>query len=688
MKLLFIILSFCLIIKAYSSGQNHTPTDFVLLILSSADENCIIKSKCGPKLDPNTSKPYIYNIADTNSLHNIRVSIYDIIPELRYFSEEEAKIFYENVLFPSAKKAFNEYFGFENYDDFDNMSHDDKIRIKDYITEKIDDMTNRRDVIRELLSSSGNIDKIAFINDGKTKSIYYYGDNSDTNNFYNSFLDYLNDQGTINDFVNQITSNDNDISKSAIQNIAVLCKRRISCKQYFKDANKDQLKFTIIKSINNNNENNYHLIINDLKNERLIHPFTLTEKTKNGEQIFTMNTNFIHKEIPFYNYHAFSSIDIERYKKEIINQINENFKYGNIEDITLQKDIESYSRNNNNPNLLERIKYRIYNILDKTLNSNNENKLSSYDIQKLVDFINDIDNIDNKNKEKKLFKNIIGNILSNNNIGDEKNINSLVNNLYDKLDTNDEGFNNQSILQILFNIKNYDYENTVDNTNITFKNKIEEIVRKFLIDNGYETLADINKVIRDISKQIYDENFLMNKNIEYMDSKFLNSISECIINNLEKILYEELDKKDSQLNNKSILKIMNNINSNSKKEHNYESTIENTNITIKNKIEETVRKILNDNGYETLADIDKVVSDISKNIYDKNLLMNENAEYKDSKFKYSIRESIIENQRINEHINNQASSILNESKETLVEKSKNYLLDIINKESRNGVITY
>jgi len=38
-----------------------------------------------------------------------------------------------------------------------------------------------------------------------------------------------------------------------------------------------------------------------------------------------MNTNFIHKEIPFYNYHAFSSIDIERYKKEIINQINENF---------------------------------------------------------------------------------------------------------------------------------------------------------------------------------------------------------------------------------------------------------------------------------------------------------------------------------------------------------------------------
>ena len=133
---------------------------------------------------------------------------------------------------------------------------------------------------------------------------------------------------------------------------------------------------------------------------------------------------------------------------------------------------------------------------------------------------------------------------------------------------------------------------------------------------------------------------------------------------------------------------MNNINSNSKKEHNYESTIENTNITIKNKIEETVRKILNDNGYETLADIDKVVSDISKNIYDKNLLMNENAEYKDSKFKYSIRESIIENQRINEHINNQASSILNESKETLVEKSKNYLLDIINKESRNGVITY
>ena len=128
-----------------------------------------------------------------------------------------------------------------NYDDFDNMSHDDKIRIKDYNTEKIDDMTNRRDVIRELLSSSGNINKIAFINNGKTKSIYYYGDNSDTNNFYNSFLDYLNNQGTINDFVNQITSNDNDISKSAIKNIAVLCKRRISCKQYFKDANKDQL---------------------------------------------------------------------------------------------------------------------------------------------------------------------------------------------------------------------------------------------------------------------------------------------------------------------------------------------------------------------------------------------------------------------------------------------------------------
>ena len=405
-----------------------------------------------------------------------------------------------------------------------------------------------------------------------------------------------------------------------------------------------------------------------------------------------MNTNFIHKEIPFYNYHAFSSIDIERYKKEIINQINENFKYGNIEDITLQKDIESYSKNKNNLNLSERIKYRIYNILDKTLNSNNENKLSSYDIQKLVDnFINDIDNIDNidnKNKEKKLFKNIIGNILSNNNIGDEKNRNNLVNNLYDKLDTNDEGLNNQSLLQILYNIKNYDYENTVDNTNITFKNKIEEIVRKFLIDNGYETLADINKVIRDISKQIYDENFLMNKNIEYMDSKFLNSISECIINNLEKILYEELDKKDSQLNNKSILKIMNNINSNSKEEHNYESTIENTNIAIKNKLEETVRKILNYNGYVKIPNLDKVISNISKNIYDKNLLMNKNAEYTDSKFKYSIRESIIENQRINEYIKTLASSILNESKETLEENSKNYLLDIINKESRNGVITY
>jgi len=39
----------------------------------------------------------------------------------------------------------------------------------------------------------------------------------------------------------------------------------------------------------------------------------------------------------------------------------------------------------------------------------------------------------------------------------------------------------------------------------------------------------------------------MNKNIEYTDYKFLNSISECIINNLERILYEELDKRDSQL---------------------------------------------------------------------------------------------------------------------------------------------
>ena len=135
----------------------------------------------------------------------------------------------------------------------------------------------------------------------------------------------------------------------------------------------------------------------------------------------------------------------------------------------------------------------------------------------------------------------------------------------------------------------------------------------------------------------------MNKNIEYTDSKFLNSIGECIINNLEKILYEELDKKDSQLNNKSILKIMNNINSNSKKEHNYESTIENTNITIKNKIEETVRKILNDNGYETLADINKVIRDISKQIYDENFLMNKNIEYMDSKFLNSISECIINN---------------------------------------------
>jgi len=129
---------------------------------------------------------------------------------------------------------------------------------------------------------------------------------------------------------------------------------------------------------------------------------------------------------------------------------------------------------------------------------------------------------------------------------------------------------------------------------------------------------------------------------------------------------------------------MNNINSNSKEEHNYESTIENTNIAIKNKLEETVRKILNYNGYVKIPNLDKVISNISKNIYDKNLLMNKNAEYTDSKFKYSIRESIIENQRINEYIKTLASSILNESKETLEENSKNYLLDIINKESRNG----
>jgi len=76
-----------------------------------------------------------------------------------------------------------------------------------------------------------------------------------------------------------------------------------------------------------------------------------------------------------------------------------------------------------------------------------------------------------KIKKKKLFKNIIGKILRNN-IGDEKNINILLNNLYDELDTNDAGLNNQSILQILYNIKNYDYENTIDNTNKTFKNKI------------------------------------------------------------------------------------------------------------------------------------------------------------------------------------------------------------------------
>jgi len=605
MKLKLIVLIFFFVIKVFCSGQNHTPTDFVIQILAAADENCVHKSKCRPRLDPETGKPYIFNIRDNNennrsSNNLIDVSIYDIIPELRFLSEKDAIKYYENVLFPAAKRAFNEYFELENFDDlndFDDMSENEKLLIQNIIIEKINDVTNGRDVIRELLSSSGNNENIAFINDGKSKTINYYGDDKNTNLFHEAFIDYMNNRITkVENVLNKFKVDKNKISKNVIKAIFTTCKQRITCNHYFENVDANKVKFTIIKSETDNNEKNYHLVINDQNNERLIHPFTIKESYSDGKQKLTINTNFIHKEIPFYNKINYSDNNIknsinnmiENRINNIMNEANTRYSYiknGYQKNTSFMLDIGSYFSNINDQEVLDRIRNRLYEMLHNYINSNNDQGVSNYSIQILTNKVMEkILNIaENGVFNEEEYKNKIRNFLEEDiNIVNDNLVNELINNL--NSETVSVNGKNISVLEFMNNLNHdrnngYNYNAININSEILLSEKLNQIVDNTLTSNGLGNIENRNEKINRISKKIYEENFIMNKKIEYSDSKFIKSIkdaldghnnnvnnaqlAERIFNEFKRDVYSDRDgnllidtlNSDSRNNNNNLLSI-------------------------------------------------------------------------------------------------------------------------------------
>jgi len=355
MNLIYVLLFINFVItKVYSSSDNLLTTDLVIQILAAADESCIYKSYCKPKTniykDNNISEheEFIkFDIINEETLKeseniniiNKEVSLKDLISELRQRDEKNAIKFYTYVLFPAAKEAFNKYFGLKNYDDFDEKSTEDQEKIRNIIRNTIKRKLDDHDIIKELLNNDEN--PISLFSSNVLKNIHYIDKIDDKISNRKNYLNKRKEMIIEPIFNNKApikfkTVNEDTIPVNIVNKFIEICRDRITCNKYFKYKNPSSGNFeqVLTENINIsileseiNGVKNYHFIINDLVNEKIVHPLTLKQDNDKIE----INKNYMHKEVNFYNRFDFNGkIDeiseylSDEFTKEFIKFKNEN----------------------------------------------------------------------------------------------------------------------------------------------------------------------------------------------------------------------------------------------------------------------------------------------------------------------------------------------------------------------------
>jgi len=277
MKILNLLLLLLITIGGYCSSQNHTTSNILNQLIAAIDELCTTQpDKCGPK-SVVSGIPITVNIGIDELNNYIKGTIFDIIPELRKLSNEEANAFFKDELFPVIKEVIEEL-GVNMFDRpiiTDEEANDiiDNIRIN----------LRNKDVIAELLNSNSDLNSSpSLFSDNYIKKLFIYPKNSKGEDYIKEIIKYVNDnsidfpdnKGNSNysnlehldesSYINEpIDYIDNDVLK----NIFELCRDNDICKSYFANHSiSKNIHFSIFKSIINGIER-YHLLINDSLNK-------------------------------------------------------------------------------------------------------------------------------------------------------------------------------------------------------------------------------------------------------------------------------------------------------------------------------------------------------------------------------------------------------------------------------------
>jgi len=318
MYIIKLLILFYIIIGVRCSSQNHTSGNHSKLVAAAADESCVHKpTNCKPKMNPKTQEnteqpdsPLIITIGQNKSNNEIiKGTIYDIYPQLRRLTKDEAEDFYSTKLFKLTKDILKEKHGIESYDHITE-------EIKNNIIKSIDTILRDEDIIGELLNSNVDSKFISpsLIDNNYDKELYIYPNidnvkyNGDTAKYISEIVKYMNDLLTnfpenkgesnySNDSNNHISQIDhknepkNKIDKNDLQNIIDICKKDSLCKNYFpKTTDKNYrvkgFHFHILKSVFEESDKSkterFHLLLNingdNYDNKLSAHPITVIKR--------------------------------------------------------------------------------------------------------------------------------------------------------------------------------------------------------------------------------------------------------------------------------------------------------------------------------------------------------------------------------------------------------------------------
>ena len=310
MKILILLFLSIITIGVYCSSQNHTTSNILNQLVAALDEICTTQpNKCGPKTI--SGLPITVNIGMDELNNHIKGTIYDIIPELRRLSIDEANAFFKNELFPVIKNIIEEL-GVNSFDKTIITDEDAEI-----IVNNIRDNLRNKDIIAELLNSNSEIETSpSLFSDNYIKKLYIYPDNKKSDNYIKKIINFVKDdtdnrfpENTGNTYYSNSdhlrdTSYINEpldiINKNDLEKLIGLCKKDAICKSYFMNRNESSIHFSIFKSIINGVER-YHLLINDPSLKITIaHPITMIKKDDNGNISYELDKNFAPKEVYFY----------------------------------------------------------------------------------------------------------------------------------------------------------------------------------------------------------------------------------------------------------------------------------------------------------------------------------------------------------------------------------------------------